>query len=201
MMRKKPVLIFALAILVFSVWSLIRPDFVFGIKGSRFISHILKLDNSLEPIKSLWQGVRLLGGKAGPVFLQLPNQFELNQYRLEKFVQNLPTKLKIALEFGHPSWYQNQVFSILEEKNVGLVLNKDTLKQGIAPITANFVYVRLPGTDGDGEGKIEEGDLAVWAKSITGWLERGLDVFVYFTNHQQARAIQDAKELKNLLNC
>jgi uncharacterized protein YecE (DUF72 family) len=69
-------------------------DFVFAIKGSRYITHMLKLKNPLAPLANFFaQGVLLLGRKLGPILWQLPPMFAFHADKMRAFLDLLPRDL------------------------------------------------------------------------------------------------------------
>ena len=66
-------------------------DFVFAVKGSRFITHMKRLGDVRVPLANfLASGVLALGPKLGPMLWQLPPSFAFDADRLEAFFQLLP---------------------------------------------------------------------------------------------------------------
>ena len=54
-------------------------DFTFAVKGSRYITHMLKLNNAEAPLSNfIAQGLLRLGKKLGPILWQFPPQFAFN---------------------------------------------------------------------------------------------------------------------------
>jgi len=186
----------------FSTWKGWRvrtpPDFIFSVKGSRFITHILKLDNSRDPLINLITGAKVLGKKLGTVLFQLPEHVEANHDRLAKFVELLPEEIRIALEFRHPTWFHTKTYSILEQAGVSLVITDVPQYPSKFRYTADFVYVRLHGSRRPGGGYTTE-ELKNWSARIKRWSNRGLDVFFYFNNDNGGHAVKNAMELKELL--
>ncbi len=68
-----------------------RDDFVFAVKGSRFITHMRKL---LDPVPALANfyasGVLALAARTGPFLWQLPASFRYDHDRFATFLQALP---------------------------------------------------------------------------------------------------------------
>ena len=77
---------------VFTRWYAATPDdFVFAIKGSRFITHQLKLARATVPLANLYaSGVLALGRKTGPFLWQLPEMVRFDRDRLTAFLKLLP---------------------------------------------------------------------------------------------------------------
>jgi uncharacterized protein YecE (DUF72 family) len=66
-------------------------DFVFALKGSRFITHMKKLSDVRVPLANfVASGVLALGSKLGPMLWQLPPSFAFDAERLESFFRLLP---------------------------------------------------------------------------------------------------------------
>ena len=181
----------------FANWHKRTPEnFLFSVKGSRFISHILKLNSAREPLQNLLENARELKEKLGPVLFQLPPNFSGDCERLEKFLKILPKEQRFAFEFRHPSWFGAEVYRLLKKNGSALVISDTPQYPLIFEITADFVYVRLHGHQQLYASKYSAGELEDWATRIKSWLKSGLDVFVYFDNDANAHAVQNAKELK-----
>lgn len=76
-------------------------DFVFAIKGSRFITHQLRLRDAEKALASfLASGLLALRGKLGPILWQLPPSFRYDEQRLRDFFALLPTDTEQALRLA-----------------------------------------------------------------------------------------------------
>ena len=79
-------------------------DFVFAVKGSRFITHMKRLSDVRVPLANfLASGVLALGPKLGPLLWQLPPTLAFDAGRLAAFFELLPrtTGAAAALAAGH----------------------------------------------------------------------------------------------------
>jgi uncharacterized protein YecE (DUF72 family) len=75
----------------------VPPGFVFAIKGSRYITHMLKLRNFLAPLGNFFaQGILRLGGQLGPILWQLPPGLRFDADRAGAFFDALPRDLAAA---------------------------------------------------------------------------------------------------------
>jgi uncharacterized protein YecE (DUF72 family) len=73
-------------------------DFVFAVKGPRFITHMLKLRDVERPLANfLASGVLALNEKLGPMLWQFPPQMRFNPDRFAAFLELLPTDTEAAL--------------------------------------------------------------------------------------------------------
>lgn len=76
----------------FATWAgQVPDDFLFALKGGRFITHLRRLVDVEEPLANFFaSGVLALGDKLGPVLWQLPARQELDEERLAAFFELLP---------------------------------------------------------------------------------------------------------------
>src|ERR1700751_5969496 len=83
-------------------WQAETPEeFTFAIKGSRYITHMLRLRNVEGPLANFFaQGLLHFGTKLGPILWQLPPNFTFEPERLEQFFALLPRTLKQAAELA-----------------------------------------------------------------------------------------------------
>ena len=72
-------------------------DFSFGVKGGRFITHMLRLRNCEQALANFFaSGIANLGAKLGPVLWQLPPTFRFDREVLEHFLALLPADADAA---------------------------------------------------------------------------------------------------------
>ena len=79
----------------FDKWRAETPDdFVFALKGSRYLTHMLKLKEPKAPLANFFaQGVLRLGKKIGPILWQLPPMFAFHADKARAFFELLPRDL------------------------------------------------------------------------------------------------------------
>lgn len=186
----------------FAAWRACTPDdFVFAVKASRFITHMKKL--KLEPgqgLFPLFERVRALGDKLGPILFQLPPLWRYNEERFASFLAALPKTHRYAFEFRHPSWYNESAYALLRQHGAAFCLYELAGHQSPVVVTSRLVYIRLHGpTERAYQGKYPIETLADWALRIQAWAAKGHDVFCYFDNDQAGYAAQDALLLKTLV--
>jgi uncharacterized protein YecE (DUF72 family) len=69
-------------------------DFLFAIKGSRYITHMLKLRNFEAPLANFFaSGILRLGPRLGPILWQLPPQLPFDCARARDFFAALPRNM------------------------------------------------------------------------------------------------------------
>ena len=72
-------------------------DFVFGVKGPRYITHMLRLTQVDTALANFFaSGIFRLREKLGPILWQLPANFAFDAERLEGFLGRLPRDLRDA---------------------------------------------------------------------------------------------------------
>ena len=177
-------------------------DFVFSVKGSRFITHMKRLADCAEALTTFFgSGVFELGPKLGPVLWQLPETFKYDALRLASFFDQLPRvtpegrPVRHALEFRSKTFEQPATYALLREQRIACVL-ADTAGRWpkVDEDTADFRYVRLHGDAELYASGYDDKSLDAWADRIRPWLETQ-DVFVYFDNDAKGYAPHDAMGL------
>ena len=180
-------------------WKEIVPEnFAFAVKAPRFITHMQKLKEPRSARRFI-ERMEALGDKLEVVLFQLPPFWSKDALRLSRFLAHLPKNHRYAFEFREASWYDREVYSILEQG--GAALTSHDLHQIESPIevTAEFTYLRFHGTIGTYGGKYSRLQLARQEKRIRRFLAQGLDVYAYFNNDERGFAVENAKELAMLL--
>ena len=178
----------------------VSEDFVFAVKASRYITHMKKLKDPEEPVETFLGRVRTLGDCLGPILFQLPPNWYFDGERLAAFLEVLPTGLRYAFELRDPDWLNEEAYEILAEHGAALCIYDFHGRQSPKRVTADFVYVRLHGPYGAYRGKYDTETLAGWAGAFSTWREQGRDVYCYFDNDEAGYAVQNAIELKGMLD-
>lgn len=202
-------------------------DFLFSVKGARFITHMKKLRDVKVPLANFFaSGILALREKLGPILWQFPPQLAWNEKRFREFFQLLPRTtgeaarlgrahdknlksrawlkneqdrpLRYAFEIRHPSFLVTEFFALLREEGAALVFADTAGKWPYAEeLTTDFVYCRLHGDTQLYVSGYSDSALEWWAQRICRW-RRGRDVFVYFDNDAKVHAPFDAQRLAAL---
>jgi uncharacterized protein YecE (DUF72 family) len=73
------------------------PGFLFALKGSRYVTHMLKLRNFRAPLANFFaSGILRLGERIGPILWQLPPQLPFDAARADAFFAALPEDVRGA---------------------------------------------------------------------------------------------------------
>ena len=205
------------------------PGFLFAVKGSRYITHLLRLRNIERPLANFFaSGIFNLRDKLGPFLWQFPPQMSYDRERFDAFFSLLPRNTKDALalarrrdarmigrsrlaidanralrhavEIRHPSFMHADFVALLRKHGIGLVVADTAGKwPKMFHVTSDFVYVRLHGDVKIYTSGYTDRALASWARRIRNWDRDGRDVYVYFDNDVKVRAPFDALTLMGKL--
>lgn len=174
-------------------------DFVFSVKGPRFITHMKKLRDVATPLANFFaSGVLCLEEKLGPILWQFPERLPFNDDRFERFFELLPRdtraavelsqrhdarlvgrsvtttaarrKLRHAVEVRSLSCCSDRFVELLRQHDIALVV-ADTARRFpyLEDVTSDFVYVRLHGDEVLYTSGYSEQALTRWAERIRAW--------------------------------
>jgi uncharacterized protein YecE (DUF72 family) len=176
-------------------------DFLFGVKAPRGLTHASKLYSPETWVGRIARDLAGLRHKRGVLLVQLPPALAYDYPRLAYFLACLPSWLRVAVEFRHPSWHREDVFRLLEHHGAAYCVMSGAGLPCVLRATAGFVYVRLHGPDGRHlyGGSYTEDDLRWWAARVREWEAQGRDVLLYFNNDGGGHAPRNAAALKWLL--
>ena len=161
-------------------WAAQAPaTFRFSLKGWQRVTHIQRLRDCGELVRSFTESQRGLGALAGPTLWQLPPNFKRDGVLLDEFLALLPKDFRAAFEFRHESWLCDETYSQLEKAGCALCVADAAETSTPLVRTAPFGYFRLRRED------YVEADLERWAKKIG---DAGFgETFVYFKHEDDAK--------------
>ncbi len=174
------------------------PDFHLVVKGPRRVTHFKKLIDFEEPLQLFLDRVLVL--KTLKVVLwQLPPSLHRDLDRLKAFLEALPRDVRHAVEFRHPSWWNQETAALLaEDEACFVILSHPRLPAEIIP-TTDFLYLRFHGLGRrlyQYDYSFEE--LRTWAEGLAPHLA-GRDLYAFFNNDFAAHAPKNAALFKELL--
>ncbi len=183
----------------FRQWASETPDnFIFSIKGSRFITHMKKLRNIDQAFANLLaSGLLALGPKLGPILWQFPPQMRFDPVRFSDFFRLLPRTtaqaaqlaqgcdermlprsvleasvnlpLRHVVEIRHESFATPAFISLLREHDIGLVVADTPDWPLLLDATSSLVYLRLHGSEQLYSSSYTDDALDIWADRIVTW--------------------------------
>jgi uncharacterized protein YecE (DUF72 family) len=174
-------------------------DFIFSVKGSRYLTHMKKLNDPADAVKNLLDSVKPFKEKLGPVLFQLPPNLHINEEKLKGLFKVLPKKNRFAVELRNSSWYDEKVYKILKDAGIAFCIYELEGHRSPEVVTSDFVYIRLHGPGNKYQGSYGEDTLMGWAEKIDYWINDGKDVYCYFDNDEKAYAPDNALKLKELI--
>jgi uncharacterized protein YecE (DUF72 family) len=175
-------------------WAGAVPEaFTFVLKAPQRITHFARLVNVADTVRLFCDTARLLRGRLGPLFFQLPPNFKKDVGRLGDLLVQLPPDLRAAFEFRHPSWFADDVYATLRRHNTALCIADTEAGSTAAVATADWGYLRLRAVD------YTDAQLAEWIAAIrrigTAWR----DAFVFFKHEEQGTGPALARRFEGLL--
>ncbi len=187
----------------FQTWHNETPeDFVFSVKGPRFITHMRRLLDVEVPLANFFaQGLLRLKDKLGPILWQFPANFKWDPERLENFFRLLPRTHKLAaklarrhdqrldgrtwlrvledrplrhaIEIRNDSFVSEDFIALLRKYAIGLVVADTVEWPLLMDITADFVYCRLHGSEQLYVSGYEREAIDLWARRVVQWSQGG----------------------------
>jgi uncharacterized protein YecE (DUF72 family) len=188
----------------YAAWARETPDdFVFAVKGSRYITHMLRLRGIEAALANFFaSGLFALGRKLGPILWQFPANFRFDAGLFEAFFRLLPAtalqaarlaygrdermagrelleppaamRLRHAVEVRHASFVDPAFVALLRKYRIAWVV-ADTPNPWpqFDDVTADFVYLRLHGATELYRSRYGPDDLQRWAARIAAWAAGG----------------------------
>jgi uncharacterized protein YecE (DUF72 family) len=168
--------------------------FQFVLKAPQQITHRRKLGDAADLVSHLLEVAGALTEHRGPLLFQLPPTSKKDVTQLRAFLEMLPRQLRAALEFRHPSWFDDEVFGLLRDHRAALcVADADGDLEVPFEATSDWGYLRLRRPDyGDAE-------LTGWVKRVQGQDWR--DAFVFFKHEDEGKGPRMAKRFMELAAC
>ena len=159
-------------------WAAQVPEhFTFALKASQRITHYARLKEESAPLVDyLLKATSALGRRLGPILFQLPPNMKKDVARFRGFLGLLPADRRYVFEFRHESWFDDEVFSAMRERDVAMCVAEQEEFRCPVVCTASWGYLRLHKLDYD------EAALGEWAKCVAGqpWTE----AFVFFKHDE-----------------
>jgi len=184
----------------YAAWHDATPDdFVFAVKGARYITHMLQLRNVEHAMANFFaSGIARLRHKLGPILWQLPPRMLYRESVLLHFLAQLPhdtdeaaslarrhndkvagrtafdfvpsRRIRHALEIRNASFVHRDLIALLRELGIALVIADTGARwPEYQDVTADFVYVRLHGAEQLYVSEYTQPMIEQWAARIRAW--------------------------------
>jgi uncharacterized protein YecE (DUF72 family) len=210
----------------FADWRARTPaGFLMAVKASRYLTHVRRLQDPVEPVGRLLGAAAGLGDRLGPVLLQLPPNLAADPGALDVCLRAFADwradgqaageaaagqaaagsrvtsgkRVRVAVEFRHESWWTDQIRELLARHGAAACW-ADRLGRPVGPLwrTADWGYLRLHEGAAQPHPRYGERALRSWVQRIAEAWPDGSEVFVYFNNDPGGAAVYDAAAFASL---
>jgi uncharacterized protein YecE (DUF72 family) len=174
-------------------WKSQVPDaFRFVLKAPQRITHKKRLADVADDVQYLLRTAEVLGESLGPMLFQLPPYFRKDLARLRDFLSLVP-RGRVALEFRHVSWFDDEVLEALRGRAAALcnAQTDETTDREIRS-TADWGYLRLRKTDYSDE------ELRDWSERLR--TQPWSEAYVFFKHEDEAKGPQFAARFASLIS-
>ena len=167
-------------------------DFKFFPKITNTVSHFRRLLNVTDVVTQFASAVLNFDEKLGMVFLQLHDNFKPKDYeRLEKFVQDWPKEVPLAIELRNTEWFTNEevfntVCELFEMNNITNIIvdtagRRDMLHMRL---TTSDAFIRYVGANAESDyARLDD-----WLEKIKIWKKEGLQNLYFFVHQNVEKA-------------
>ncbi len=181
-------------------------EFVYSAKLPRLITHEKELDLSKGVEEDLNKFIELiepltLSGKLGCILVQLPPKFDYKPKELEDFFKLLPTHVRFAVEFRHPSWMKEETWALLEKYRVIYAIVDEPLLPPEIHITSDVAYFRWHGhgTRPWYNYRYSVEELEPWILKVQDTAEKVDRIYGYLNNHYHGYAVENCLQILDKL--
>ncbi|HEV3206696.1 MAG TPA: DUF72 domain-containing protein [Terriglobales bacterium] len=170
--------------------------FRFGVKAHQVITHIKRLKGTADFVPRFLSTIEPLAqaGKLGAVLFQLPPNLKADAALLGEFLRSLPRGMRAAFEFRHPSWFTDEIFSLLKNSNRALCVAESEERTTPDIVTADFAYYRYRKPSYTSEER------RAMVDRLREHLGQARDVFAYFKHEETPEgalyAVEVLKEIQ-----
>ncbi|GAB3505064.1 DUF72 domain-containing protein [Spirosoma knui] len=185
----------------FAGWQAKLPDnFLLCAEAPRWLTHVKNLKEPKLWTDRIVESWSALGDKRAILLVQLSPRFAMNYDRLADFLAQMPSWIRLAVEFRHLSWHTEAIFELLQQYRVAYCMMSGANLPCIYRVTAPVIYIRMHGPESQPlyHGSYSDAELSEWAEHIRSWNAIGKDIYVYFNNDIDGHAIRNALTLRSM---
>lgn len=151
--------------------------FTFVLKAPQLITHRKRLKEVSEPVVHFFRTAAALGDALGAVLVQLPPNMKKDTSRLVGFLELVPRDARVALEFRHDSWLDDEVYDVLRSQRAALCIAHTEEQQTPLVATAGWGYLRLRNVE------YADAELDRWVAFTRA--QAWTDVYVFFKHEDE----------------
>ena len=165
--------------------------FRFSVKAHQMITHIKRLKGVEDFLPRFLTSIEPLAraGKLGPILFQLPPNLKFDAALLKDFLAQLPRTLHAAFEFRNASWFVDETWMLLRDRNVALCVAESETMASPDVTTADFAYYRFRKASYPAEER------AAMLKTLGAHRAQGRNVYAYFKHEETPEGAIYAREL------
>jgi len=182
----------------------VPPNFKFCAKTPRAITHELGLAGARGLMDEFLAGVTRLEEKLGGILIQMPPRFSADYFNiLQSFLAELPKQVAFAIEFRHPSWYNQRTADLLTSHGACWVATEFPNLPDLISRTADFLYIRWIGQHGKYDRHTHErvdltAELTRWLEQIRLYQGKVNPIYGFFNNDYAGFAAGTCQRFMNL---
>jgi uncharacterized protein YecE (DUF72 family) len=177
-------------------------DFLFCPKIYRGVTHFRKLKPGEDLMQGYWSRWEGFEHRLGPFLIQLPPSLAFDTETVEAFYQLLQSgpKMKYAVEARHTTWFSEESLYLMNQYDISFAIG-DSGKRFpyYETVTNDTVFIRFHGREVLYATLYKEEEMRYFAEKIHMWLKEGLEVWVFFNNTMYGFALENARQLKGMV--
>ncbi len=179
-------------------------DFRFSVKLPKEITHVRRFVDAFDILDRFIDETSGLGGKLGPILVQLPPKFEFDAALAADFISSFRSRFSgdIVWEPRHATWFSGEVETLFGEHRIARVAADPAKTPGAGDPagSSTITYYRLHGSPRIYYSKYTGEFVADVGARITRAVEAGSEAWCIFDNTALGAATEDALALKSLLH-
>ncbi len=166
-------------------------DFRFTLKLPRDFTHEGRLLTHPFAVEEFENIAMTLGSKLACVLIMLPpsGRYEHMFDQLEELLGLLGSQIRYAVEFRHQSWFRQEVYRLLSDRNICFVWSSNQYAESPPELTTDLVYLRFIGdrkiTRFDRVQRDRTDIMKEWLHRLNSRIEeeKVRDAYVFSNNH------------------
>jgi len=178
-------------------------NFRFAVKLPKVITHELRLAGAIVPLDQFLAETAGLGGKRGPILVQLPPSFAFDAATAGSFFDELRKRYdgEVVFEPRHETWFTAEVDSLLQQRRIARVAADPSRVPAAAKPGGydRIVYYRLHGSPRTYYSAYTPEVLSDMAEVLEEKASQGVDTWCIFDNTALGAATTDALVVKSHL--
>ncbi len=169
--------------------------FLFSVKAPRLITHFKQLIEVHDSLSNFYKTCEEgLKEKLGPILFQFPPLFSYTEQRLERIILNLDQRFLNVVEFRHPGWWNEEVYTQLGNHKIIFSGASHPSLPAQPVINNTTAYYRFHGNPVMFYSEYDKQLIKSFASTIKN--NKGVEImFCYFNNTATNAALNNADQL------